>query len=308
MHTLERLQNAGAQLSSLAANAEQSLSRLNQQLLEQKKQNTINASQQIEQQIELSKKIEQNISLIKSSAVWLNNVLPSILDLYLILALILFPSKIISEMAAGSISAMTLFIPGNKNYQAYARQLLGLILYLPAATIGYFGANTILNHSLDFGIGLSFSSMLVSLQNGDSSIDLEQFKSMLMIFITIGGAITAMAGALILAVPLAINKVLAMNDNDLGQNLVINKTDTNLGTANAQGLQQTAYIRNTGRMQRAADGYDLGGAENAGVGNTAQDKEHKQAPLQILSHGDEGMPDNWEEEDKRYDVSSRNAQ
>jgi hypothetical protein len=111
--------------------------------------------------------------------------------------------------------------------------LSDILLYIPAVTVGYFSANVILNFVLELAIGLSFESMQYSLMQG-GSVDIDHFKTIIMIFVSIGGAVTMMCGALILGIPSAVNRFLQAGDGDSNSsNSATNKLDGSVGSAGA---------------------------------------------------------------------------
>jgi hypothetical protein len=114
-------------------------------------------------------------------------------------------------------------------------------------------------------------------------------ETMLMIFIVIGGAITAMSGSLILGLPNIVTKVLQVNDTDLGQSLSNNKLDNNFGNATSTGSQQTTNIANSAGVQKAMDGFNPRGHSNSD--NTSQSNQYdaNKAPPQIVNSGPQGV-------------------
>ena len=227
------------------------------------------------------KKLESAKTLLKSSSTWLSIVLPSIMDFFLILAIAIFPIKIVMEMVGASVNAMMLFVPQQKSWQSMVKQFIGVILYLPLVIIGYFSGNVILNYVLELGISLSFESMQYSISQG-GGVDLEQLNTVIMIFVSIGGAITMMCASMVLGLPAMINRLLQIGESETGSSMAINKMDNSIGSSGAGS---------------AASGQVFGAGSHAGVGRGERDvgnndientsKSNQSIPEQALNHGQE---------------------
>ncbi len=258
--SLDRLQQAGAVLANLAGDRE-----IQAKYLQLKPDNTDN--QNIKHTIQ---ELKQSAPLLKSAGTWLSIVLPSILDFFLIIAIALFPIKIVTEMIIGSVSAMLMFVPNTKSAGTFAKHGLGIILYIPAVTVGYFSANVILNYVLELGIGLSYESLHYSLMQG-GSIDIEHFKTVTMIFVSIGGAITMMCGSLILGVPAAVSRFLQVTEGDANSSLATTKIDGSAGSAGA-GSAASGQIFGAG-SSAGADRFDDRGKRDIGYKDTAKNEK-----------------------------------
>jgi hypothetical protein len=283
-NSLDRLQQAGAMLSNLAKDRE-----LNAQYLNIKKtlNNTLNPNDKtktntnntnpnnsaIIQNIDnIEKELKNSVPLLKSASTWLTIVLPSILDFFLIIAIALFPIKIVMEMVIGSVSSMMMFIPNTTSMQTFAKHAVGIMLYIPCVILGYFSANVILNYVLELSIGLCFESMQYSLLQG-ASVDIEHFKTITMIFVSIGGAVTMMCASLILGLPSAVNRLLQAGEGDTNSSLATQKLDGSVGSAGA-GSASMGQIFGAGSNGRDNDSHIHGGNSEQNK-NTIKDKQQQ---------------------------------
>ena len=288
--SLDRLAKAGEIMKIIAVEWEKSLSNINKQAIRESKikgstaqeiemQNTKNLLRSIK-----IKQAEISIGQLKSAGMWINNILPNILDFFLIIAIALLPLRILLEMIAGTCWSMTLFIPSERNW-IFPKQAIGLILYIPAIVVGYFSANVILNYVLEFAIGMTFESMQYTILNGDTSITFEDLKTQVMIFVVIGGAVTIMCASLILALPNAVNKILQAQESEIGQSGATTKLDTSGGSANAQGMQAGANVGNQTKAQNVLGGTDFSSGGNWHAGdNKGKTTDKNQAPAQLLNN------------------------
>jgi hypothetical protein len=267
--SLDRLQQAGAVLSNLAKDRDVQEKRL--LFIENIDKAKVNKT--TENIKNIAQELKQSSPLLKSAGTWLSIVLPSILDFFLIIAIALFPIKIVMEMVIGSVSGMMMFIPNTKSASTFAKHGLGIILYIPAVIVGYFSANVILNYVLELGIGLSFESMQYSLMQG-GSIDIEHFKTVVMIFVSIGGAITMMCGSLILGVPAAVNRFLQAGDGDSTSSVASNKLDGSVGSAGA-GSASSGQIYGAGSSNTGEEKHEKYGKKDS-LGTEKQTQKDKQ--------------------------------
>jgi hypothetical protein len=271
-NSLDRLQQAGAMLSNLAKDRE-----LNAQYLNIKKtlNNTLNPNNSaIIQNIDnIEKELKNSVPLLKSASTWLTIVLPSILDFFLIIAIALFPIKIVMEMVIGSVSSMMMFIPNTTSMQTFAKHAVGIMLYIPCVILGYFSANVILNYVLELSIGLCFESMQYSLMQG-ASVDIEHFKTITMIFVSIGGAVTMMCASLILGLPSAVNRLLQTGEGDTNSSLATQKLDGTVGSAGA-GSASMGQIFGAGSSSGVADRNHIHGRGNSDNTRNSEDKDKK---------------------------------
>jgi conjugal transfer/type IV secretion protein DotA/TraY len=294
--SLDRLQKAGTLLKNLAEYYEKTKNELENKQSQQnniknatnintigqsknKETNAINAKEQ--NIINILKKLESAKTLLKSSSTWLSIVLPSIMDFFLILGIAIFPIKIVMEMVGASVNAMMLFVPQQKSWQSMVKQFIGIILYLPLVIIGYFSGNVILNYVLELGISLSFESMQYSISQG-GGIDLEQLNTVIMIFVSIGGAITMMCASMVLGLPAMINRLLQIGESE--------------GNISASASTKMDNSTGSSGAGTAASGQVFGAGSHAGVGRGERDvgnndslgtQNQTYAPDQALNHGQE---------------------
>jgi hypothetical protein len=190
--------------------------------------------------------------------------------------------------------SMTLFIPDAKNGWGFAKQALALILYIPCVVVGYFAANVILNYALEFGISLSFESMQYSLLQG-GTVDLDNFKTMVMIFIALGGAITMMCASLILALPTGVMRALQGTEIDSGQNTAASNMDRSVGSAQGGSAASGQMYGVGGSRDFKTDSphKDGHGEGNAGVASTVGKQNNNAMPANAGGgeNGGLGRPD-----------------
>jgi hypothetical protein len=198
------------------------------------------------------------------------------MDYFLIIALSIFPIKIVIEIIAGTTWAMTLFFPNN-NSMAYAKQALAMILYLPAVVVGYFAGSIILNYIVEFAIGMMFSSIQYN------TMDFDSLKTTIMMFSLLTGFVAISCATLILALPMAINNVLKTNFNDDRTQEGNRKTEGAIGHSNANNVQAS---NNTLYGNKASQEF-----ENSIVGNDRESKSKQEGEKEpYLIHQNEDVP------------------
>ncbi len=182
---------------------------------------------------------------LKNIAFWLGSILPTMLDGFLIIALVAYIMRVMVLMLVGSVWCATLFAPSKQAMASsqMVKELLQVVCYLPLIVCGYFLSHYLLNLLLPFALQMTMKNLSMNLYSQDY-IGLDTLKHQAMLLALMGSVMTLMCAQAIFLLPQTLARVLGFSDGDYAVTAASNTYDNNAsgrtGMAHQAGRSPTS--------------------------------------------------------------------